>query len=239
MDTIEYKNHLIVIGQDSDYESPREWDNLGTMYCSHRRYNLGDVQVSGGMGGFLWKVLCDENTLISSDEKIDFLYYNKEYLTQEESEKYINILCDNFIVLPLFLYDHSGISMSTSNNGYPFNDYFDSGQVGYIIVSKDKIRQEFKWKNLTKKRISKILEYLRNEVQIYDDYLTGNVYYYQIMDTPEDYEEGDDIDFETNLDFISSCNGFYGDIKTSGLLEQAKSEIDYHIEHEESKENGN
>lgn len=34
----------IVIERDPDPESPREWDNLGTMVCWHRRYNLGDEQ---------------------------------------------------------------------------------------------------------------------------------------------------------------------------------------------------
>ena len=28
--------------QDTEPESPRERDNLGTMFCKHRRYNLGD-----------------------------------------------------------------------------------------------------------------------------------------------------------------------------------------------------
>lgn len=27
---------------DRDAESPRDWDNLGTMVCAHRRYTLGD-----------------------------------------------------------------------------------------------------------------------------------------------------------------------------------------------------
>lgn len=42
MKTIEYKNHIIKIVQDDCPESPREWDNLGTMYFLHKRYNLGD-----------------------------------------------------------------------------------------------------------------------------------------------------------------------------------------------------
>jgi len=32
----------IEIVPDSDPESPRKWDNLGTMICQHRRYYLGD-----------------------------------------------------------------------------------------------------------------------------------------------------------------------------------------------------
>lgn len=41
-------------------------------------------------------------------------------------EKYVEIL-------PLYLYDHSGITMSTTS----FNDRWDSGQVGYIYASRE------------------------------------------------------------------------------------------------------
>ncbi len=34
--------YLIEILNDEDPENPREWDNLGTMVCFHRHYNLGD-----------------------------------------------------------------------------------------------------------------------------------------------------------------------------------------------------
>lgn len=37
--TIDYKNYKIQIVYDEDCESPREWDNLGTIYSNHRRYD--------------------------------------------------------------------------------------------------------------------------------------------------------------------------------------------------------
>lgn len=41
---IKLKNgNTLEIYQDMSAESPREWDNICTMYCWHRRYNLGDV----------------------------------------------------------------------------------------------------------------------------------------------------------------------------------------------------
>jgi len=47
MDEIEHERIELgtVVGKivaDMNPESPREWDNVGTMVCSHRRYNLGD-----------------------------------------------------------------------------------------------------------------------------------------------------------------------------------------------------
>ena len=36
------KDLVLSIIQDVDAEDPRNWDNLGTMICFHRRYSLGD-----------------------------------------------------------------------------------------------------------------------------------------------------------------------------------------------------
>jgi hypothetical protein len=42
---IKLKNgNSLEIYQDMSPESPREWDNLSTMYCWHRNYTLGDTQ---------------------------------------------------------------------------------------------------------------------------------------------------------------------------------------------------
>lgn len=42
MSEIEYKNHTIEILTDDSPESPREWDNLGTILAFHNKYELGD-----------------------------------------------------------------------------------------------------------------------------------------------------------------------------------------------------
>ena len=38
------KYRVIVYHDEHEPESPREYENLGTMVCQHRSYNLGDVQ---------------------------------------------------------------------------------------------------------------------------------------------------------------------------------------------------
>lgn len=40
--SITYRGREITIEQDDSPESPREWDNGGTLVCWHRRYDLGD-----------------------------------------------------------------------------------------------------------------------------------------------------------------------------------------------------
>jgi hypothetical protein len=107
------------------------------------------------------------------------------------------------IVLPLYLYDHSGISMSTGS----FSDPWDSGQVGWIYVTYVKIRKEYSWKYITSARAKQIQTYLKNEVETYDQYLTGDVYGFQVVCN----ECKEDLD---------SCWGFYGsNWKENGLLE--------------------
>jgi hypothetical protein len=99
---------------------------------------------------------------------------------------------DVAIVLPLYLYDHSGITMSCSSFSCPW----DSGQVGYIYITKAKIRDKYSVKRISKKLLERVRGYLVNEVETYDMFLTGQVYGYSIEDS-----EGNNVD---------SCWGFYG-----------------------------
>lgn len=171
--TIEYKNYTININYDQLAENPREmWDNLGTMYCFHNRYSLGD----------------------------------KHNCTIEEVQEMVK--SQDYISLPLYLYDHSGITMNTTGFSCPW----DSGQVGFIVCEKTEICKQFGWDKLTDERIEKIRKYLISEVETYDDFLTGNVYYYNIPEIDE------------------SCGGFYGDnFDKNDLLENAKHSIECHL----------
>lgn len=95
--------------------------------------------------------------------------------------------------LPLYLYDHSGITISTK----PFSCIFDSGQIGLIYVQEDRALAECpKLPNESENQYtSRIQSYMVSEVQEYDAYLTGQVYCYVIKDD--------------NDNVIDSCCGFY------------------------------
>jgi len=156
-------NIRVKIIQDMDSESPRGWDNLGTMACWHRRYNLGDVQPS------------------------------------ESPEEYLANLPEDSIVLPLYLYDHSGITMSTSGFSCPW----DSGQVGVIHVSPERIRAEYGDDSPeSREQARKVLE---SEVKVYDQYLTGDVWGF----VAEEIEGCSECGSARVID-EDSCWGFYG-----------------------------
>lgn len=92
--------------------------------------------------------------------------------------------------LDLYLYDHSGITMSWQ----PFACQWDSGRVGTIYVTKENIIKEYGDDSVDSRK--RALEYLKGEVKEYDQYLTGDVWGYVIKDENDDH--------------VDSCWGFYG-----------------------------
>lgn len=101
---------------------------------------------------------------------------------------------DIAICLPIYMYDHSGVTISHA----PFSCPWDSGQLGWHYMTKDTLEKEF---GGDKQRAE---EYMDAQLKIYDDYLTGNVWAFVIFD-----DEGDMVD---------SCGGFYGDDAIDNML---------------------
>ena len=80
------------------------------------------------------------------------------------------------VILPLYLYDHSGLSMSAGtfgeNPGYPYNDQWDAGMVGVIFDTPEQIE-----KTGIDPDPENIEKALRAEIEEYDKYLRGEVFY--------------------------------------------------------------
>ena len=77
-----------------------------------------------------------------------------------------------------------------------FSCLWDSGGVGFIYVTKAKVRKDFGVKRVSAKLVNKAMELLQAEVSEYDEYLRGNCYGY------EHYQNGEEI---------HSCGGLIGD----------------------------
>lgn len=154
--------------------NPREWDNLGKMICFHSRYDLGDKHE----------------------------YTTDDFDGWEDMQNKLIRQNDLAIILPLYLYDHSGITISTT----PFGCKWDSGQVGYVIVTRAELRENFMVKRLSAKLIEQGKEIIVSEIKTYDQYLRGDVFGFRVED-----ENGNTLD---------SCGGFYGtDWEENGILE--------------------
>lgn len=175
-------NIKIVVKVDDHPSDPREWDNLGKMVCFHRRYNLGDKHE----------------------------YRHEDYNGWEEMKEAIVKEEDAVVILPLFLYDHSGITMSVGD----FGDRWDSGQVGWIYASRKDVREWYNVKRVTKHIVERVESALRSEVETYDAYITGEVYSYSVYEI-----QVCDKDHE-HLHFKDGCGGYYD---LNECIEEAKS----------------
>ena len=104
---------------------------------------------------------------------------------------------EDYIALPVYLYDHSGISVSTS----PFNCQWDSGRVGAIYVDpKD-------YPEVTEDLLKKMME---ETIEVLNQYVSGQVYYFSVKD-----KWGEEID---------SCGGIYATVEE--IITEQKGYID-------------
>jgi len=162
----------LIIVQDIDPESPREDTNLGIMVCSHNRYNLGDrapneVERRALRNGS-WPLL-------------------RRFLRRYEGAVEL---------LPLGLYDHSGLRMYVGGGKLGGYAAWDSGTVGYIYATKETVET-------CGTPLGRVKECLEAEVEVYDQFLSGDVWGYVV---------------EVDGDQEDSCWGYFGreDVETEG-----------------------
>lgn len=152
----EYKGYKIAIEHDENPLNPRtDNDNDDLMVCFHKRYDLGD--------------------------KHKHNYKFQDFGGWDELEAQLIKDHDPVLILPLYLYDHSGITIATSHE-YPFNDRWDAGQVGFILLGKKEAKNCYGVKRITKAIKERAAKYIEATVKEYDMYLRGEVYYYRIED---------------------------------------------------------
>lgn len=199
---------------DPEPTNPREeFDNFGTMVCWHPRYRLGDKHDFADSEDFRSALVhdaltADEQARIDRIERLlDAQTYTWDAEAQAyrpplharervarleaEAQRLRELALERYVRLPLYLYDHSGITMRTS----AFSDPWDSGQVGWIYVSMEKAREN--WPGCTDAEVREAAErVLQAEVEGYDQYLTGDVWGYTVED--DDGEE------------LAGCWGVFG-----------------------------
>jgi hypothetical protein len=217
-----YKGCTIRLEQDDHPWHPREdSEPAGTMVCWHSRYSLGDGHNYESPSDFILQLAAPffeaQARLLGIvpefngyEELADELKLSDKDLFNQASDW----VDRNYVILPLYLYDHGGISISTGKFSCPW----DSGQVGYIFMSYEKARSEWPSDKL-EESIEKSTRCLKSEVKEYDAYLRGDVVGWITED-----EEGETID---------SCWGFYPDEdgRHGYAIDEAKHSIDCHLKH--------
>ena len=216
-----------IVADDEPLNTRLVYDNVTTMACAHRRYNLVDEYAYDPTdGNFLTRLIQDidpsfdetcphcSGSGYADDAQEGECNHCEGYGTislEEQAEKAREL----YYIQPLYLYDHSGISISSGRFSCPW----DSGQVGVQYVSKAKAHKEWgthetelasegytdeqgvyhpaqykKGRPLTDEDYYKRMD---AEVKDYDAYLTGDCWGFIIED-----ESGE---------VLESCWGFLGD----------------------------
>lgn len=169
--------------------------------------------------GDTFSIYEDQNALEADDpiheeiDKSDFKYWIIDDLTISD---YMILMEPYAEWLPLWLYDHSGISISCGERTYPYDDVWDSSCIGWIVMLKKDMKDlpgvnENNWKRIADK-------IMKGEVLVYDKYLTGDVYGYKLLSKEDETSEWEEI---------SSCWGFYGsNIWSNGIVESVGNGIE-------------
>jgi len=153
-----------------------DWDKFSHLVAWHSRYEFGN--------------------------KTDI----EQWKHQEDFEQWVKEQHGKILIMPLYLYNHSGISLSVEYT-YPYNDRWGAGQIGYAYATYQEIRENYLIKRITKKTIKKAIELIKAEIEAYNQYLSGNVYQAEIY-TVEKCDKG-----HTHIDIEDSISSIYGDLE--------------------------
>jgi hypothetical protein len=213
------------LGDDHNYSEPRDLlvdlvreNNLCDKLIKNHISDFHIVEDTENETGFM--IMYKDEKLGVEDTKEFAEQCLKDYLENEfldydiKKELLFDEIKKEIVILPLFLYDHSGITMNTTGFICPW----DSGQVGWIYATKNDIIENYG--EYTQNTIEKAKELLRCEVDVYDQYLRGDVYWFSLEEA---------ITCEccgiTHYESIDSCGGFYGsDMQSNGLKDYIPAE---------------
>lgn len=178
INTFEHAGCTVKIFADPDPSNPRtEWDQACVFAFFHKRYSLGDD---------LGKVLGTDYLKAENFNGWDAM---QAYIEKEFKPVYIT---------PVFMYDHSGITISST----PFSCPWDSGRIGFAFVTRETALKEMNTKRVTKKVRDWAARYTEASIKEYDQYLRGDVYGYEVTHPNLLDEDGEPE--------VDSCWGFYG-----------------------------
>jgi hypothetical protein len=189
-ETHEYKDFIIEIVDDDAPISPRAWDNLGVMVCWYHDYDLGD----------------------GLPERLRQRFQRWDMTEIEAFVRWKNLNRKHLLALPLYLYDHSALAISTT----PFGCRFDSGQVGWIYATHDRLKEAYGTDEITPEILERTRQGLLAEVEVYDQYLGGDVWGYVIREK----------DKKRRHQVLANCFGFYGQQGSQECLKQARETAD-------------
>ena len=159
----------IHVRYDSDPESPREWDNLWTLWSNSRSIGLDK---SDG------KWLSTEELLKGWD--------SEEFPTMES---YLESEYPDMFFAPVWVYDHGGRAWSVGTRTGQFADRWDSA-MGAIATCPKKKAREWLDKSIPEDRLEEeALKILESEISTLNSFESGEIYGYVVETTDGDYAD--------------------------------------------------
>lgn len=211
-ETYEHAGMTVEIHYDEDSVNPRtDFDGqLGVMFCDYDRYELGDYDAPDPRNQTVTCDKCDGEGRVPNILPDGLRSTLDPYIECERCEgsgevespiiEYLQREYGARVVLPLVLYDHSGITMRVGS-GWRSSGQFVGDDAGWdtslvgVIFDTAETRDAYAVEDWTDEQIEKSL---RAEVAQYDSHLTGECYGYIVK-----FPSGEEYD---------SCWGFLGDI---------------------------
>lgn len=186
----------VLVGQildDSDPMNPRtEWDNCAVISCAKSvRYAISDRD----------QELPDD---VRSEDEL------REYVGEPLAA-----------LKPLYLFDHSGITISTS----PFSCPWDSGQIGWVYITEAVAKKEWAPSSEYPTMEGWAEKVIDGEIKTFDFYVRGECYGYQVLEvTVEDDDQMEDIEPFLAKDVVAGS--FYGADELPDWVESQSDEMD-------------
>jgi len=168
LNAYECKNGFYEVKPDYDANNPRYYSDYGSTFVMwHGKYNF--------------------------DDRKDIGIDTNDYSSWEEIEKAIVKKYKPVVILSVYMYDHSGITINTTG----FSCSWDSGQIGFIFITKEDAEDYYGTTDTTK-----LKQYLIEEIKVLNDYLVGSVYsiYFRPKDDLLNVEYMTTVYGEENID---------------------------------------
>lgn len=177
---------FVTIHLDEDCASPREWDcHMGTLLTWMHHHESPDDNPYDGFDdlGTEYGIRCEDDP--------------NEFITK------FNRMVG--VCVPVYAIVHSRTVYKASWDN-PFHDPWDSGFVGVVFATKERIRELYQVKRVTEKVRRRVVDELIAEVDEYSEWAEGCCYGFVVHG-----KDGDEVD---------SCWGFIGsDAAKSGLAD--------------------
>lgn len=206
------EEYRLTVEYDEFSDNPRDNPNFSTIYCWHRSYQIGDEKPREKSAWDILAELCEKHTKLTEPELENLS--ERQMVTELQA-------ADDIVIQYISCYEHSGITISTAIDTYPYNDHWDSSIIGFAYVEKaSKVYMIGSWK-------AEALAAIQEEVAMLDKFLQGEVYTATLEKKTHIYKEekcphcGEVISTSEWDDWeeVESASGFYGyDLEENGIL---------------------